>query len=152
MKRELGIARCGLACCLCSENVTCNGCYSDNCPDYSRCENRKCSIEKGFLGDAVKKERLRRDLSQNALAEQAHLSLRTVSDIENYHGNPRFESLCLLASFLNLSVDAVIFNKTEPMDSTMKQIIAELEQCSDETKRLALGTLRGLLSAVSEKQ
>ena len=50
MKRELGIARCGLACCLCSENVTCNGCYSDNCPDYSQCENRKCSIEKGFLG------------------------------------------------------------------------------------------------------
>lgn len=50
MKRELGIARCGLACCLCSENVTCNGCYSDNCPDYARCENRKCSIEKGFLG------------------------------------------------------------------------------------------------------
>lgn len=26
MKRELGIARCGLACCLCSENVTCKGC------------------------------------------------------------------------------------------------------------------------------
>ena len=25
MKRELGIARCGLACCLCSENETCHG-------------------------------------------------------------------------------------------------------------------------------
>ena len=50
MKRELGIARCGLACCLCSENVKCNGCYSDHCPDYAQCENRKCSIEKGFLG------------------------------------------------------------------------------------------------------
>ena len=37
-------------CCLCSENVTCNGCYSDNCHDYAQCENRKCSIEKGFLG------------------------------------------------------------------------------------------------------
>lgn len=24
MKRELGIARCGLACCLCSKNETCN--------------------------------------------------------------------------------------------------------------------------------
>ena len=23
MKRELGIARCGLACCLCSENIAC---------------------------------------------------------------------------------------------------------------------------------
>lgn len=50
MKRELGIARCGLACCLCSENVKCNGCDSANCPDYTQCENRKCSIEKGFLG------------------------------------------------------------------------------------------------------
>lgn len=26
MKRELGIARCGLACCLCSENDHCGGC------------------------------------------------------------------------------------------------------------------------------
>lgn len=30
MKRELGIARCGLACCLCSENVTCAGCSECN--------------------------------------------------------------------------------------------------------------------------
>ena len=48
MKRELGIARCGLACCLCSENMKCNGCHSDNCPDSDQCENRKCSMEKGF--------------------------------------------------------------------------------------------------------
>lgn len=50
MKRELGIARCGLACCLCSENITCNGCYSNSCPDYTQCENRTCSIEKGLQG------------------------------------------------------------------------------------------------------
>lgn len=47
MKRELGIARCGLACCLCSENDTCSGCNSGECPDKAWCENRKCSIEKG---------------------------------------------------------------------------------------------------------
>ncbi|MCI8417756.1 MAG: DUF3795 domain-containing protein [Lachnospiraceae bacterium] len=44
MKRELGIARCGLACCLCSENITCQGCNSVECPDKDWCENRKCSI------------------------------------------------------------------------------------------------------------
>ncbi len=48
MKRELGIARCGLACCLCSENVSCNGCGSGECPDKGWCENRKCSIDKGI--------------------------------------------------------------------------------------------------------
>lgn len=81
-----------------------------------------------------------------------HVSLRTISDIENYNGNPRFENLCLLVSFLNLPIETVIKGKDEPMDSTMKQIIAELNQCSAETKRLALGTLRGLISAASEKQ
>ena len=48
MKRKLGIARCGLTCCLCSENTTCNGCDSGNCPDNDWCENRKCSLEKGI--------------------------------------------------------------------------------------------------------
>lgn len=48
MKRELGIARCGLACCLCSENETCNGCESGDCPDKDWCENRKCSIQRNI--------------------------------------------------------------------------------------------------------
>ena len=48
MKRELGIARCGLACCLCTENPGCNGCGSNGCPDNDFCENKKCSIEKGL--------------------------------------------------------------------------------------------------------
>ncbi len=107
-------------------------------------------MAKKLLGDAVKEERLRRNLSQNALAEMVHVSLRTISDIENYNGNPRFENLCLLVSFLNLPIETVMKGKAETMDSTMKQIIAELEQCPDEIKRLALGTLRGLISAASE--
>lgn len=49
MKRELGIARCGLACCLCSENETCGGCLSEECPDKDWCANRKCSLEKGLM-------------------------------------------------------------------------------------------------------
>ena len=48
MKRELGIARCGLACCLCSENEHCRGCNSGDCPDKKWCENRKCSIERNI--------------------------------------------------------------------------------------------------------
>ncbi len=48
MKRELGIARCGLACCLCSKNDSCKGCHSDKCTDKDWCENRKCSIEKNI--------------------------------------------------------------------------------------------------------
>lgn len=48
MKRELGIARCGLACCLCSENTNCAGCHSEECTDKEWCENRRCCIEKSL--------------------------------------------------------------------------------------------------------
>ena len=48
MKREFGIARCGLACCLCSENDHCGGCNSGECPGTSWCENRKCSMVKNY--------------------------------------------------------------------------------------------------------
>ena len=47
MKRELGIGKCGLACCLCSENASCAGCDSGSCPDSERCENRACCMKRG---------------------------------------------------------------------------------------------------------
>ena len=50
MRRELGIARCGLACCLCSENIKCTGCNSGECPGKEWCENRKCSVKKDITG------------------------------------------------------------------------------------------------------
>ena len=46
MKKELGIARCGLACCLCSKNAQCNGCHANDCEGSAWCEVRKCCIEK----------------------------------------------------------------------------------------------------------
>ena len=42
MKREFEIARCGLACCLCSKNDKCSGCNSGDCPD------KACKMPKGY--------------------------------------------------------------------------------------------------------
>ena len=96
---------------------------------------------KKLLGDAVREERLRRNLSQNSLAEQAKISLRTVS----YIGNPQLETLYALATYLHISIDAIFSNQKTNPDSTMQQIMAELNSCPEEQKQLALSTLRGLL-------
>lgn len=48
MKKELGIARCGLACFLCSENQCCSGCHADDCAGSAWCEVRKCCTHKGI--------------------------------------------------------------------------------------------------------
>lgn len=50
MKRELGIAACGLACCLCSENEICPGCRNDGCRDKAQCENLQCCQERNLDG------------------------------------------------------------------------------------------------------
>lgn len=107
-------------------------------------------MAKKALGDMVKEERLRRKLSQNSLAEQAHVSLRTISDIENYRGNPSFDTLCPLISYLNISMDAIIFPQDKDTDSSINQILIDLDQCPAESKRLVLAALRGMLDSLME--
>lgn len=104
------------------------------------------------LGDAVRKERIRMNLSQNTLAEKTHVSLRTISDIENYKANPRFDSLCSLASYLHLSIDAVIYNRENTSgSSTIQQIVTELSACSEEEQQIALQTLQVLLKGLQTR-
>ena len=92
------------------------------------------------LGDAVREARMNLDLSQNTLAERSHVSLRTISDIETYKANPRFD---------NISIDAVIKDrKNNSGSTTMQQILIELESCSEEEQVIVLQTLRGLLKGL----
>ncbi len=107
---------------------------------------------KKLLGDIVKEERLRRNLSQNALAENAQVSLRTISDIETYKANPQLNTLIPLVKYLNISLDAVIYHGNPPPDTTMLRILVELNQCSDEEKLIALSTLQGLLTGIRKKK
>jgi hypothetical protein len=50
VKREKGIAYCGLACCVCGENEHCVGCRNDGCINKDWCQNRNCCIEKRIKG------------------------------------------------------------------------------------------------------
>lgn len=60
------------------------------------------------LGYMVKNEREHLRLSQSALAEQAGVSIRTISDIETCNGNPELATLIPLAQYLKISLDAII--------------------------------------------
>ncbi len=109
-------------------------------------------MAKMLLGDLVKDKRQRLKLSQNTLAEKSHVSLRTVADIESYNGNPRFETLYLLAQYLNISLDSIILKDKSSADPFLQQIMMELSDCTTEEKELALYALRGLLDGLRKQR
>jgi hypothetical protein len=47
---EKGLAYCGLACCLCSENANCAGCRNAGCTGKDSCRIYRCCKEKGIAG------------------------------------------------------------------------------------------------------
>ena len=50
MNHEKGLAYCGLACCVCSENETCAGCRNEGCKNKEWCKHFNCCKEKGLNG------------------------------------------------------------------------------------------------------
>ena len=58
---------------------------------------------------ALRAARARQHLTQRALAEKLHMSVRTIIEIELGCSNPRF---ALLAEELNISLDAIVFPDT----------------------------------------
>lgn len=58
---------------------------------------------------ALRAARAKQHLTQRALAEKLHMSVRTIIEIERGRSNPRFETVALLAKELNISLDAILF-------------------------------------------
>lgn len=48
--RDMGLAYCGLACCVCSESETCVGCRKEGCKDKDWCKSFQCCKTKGMNG------------------------------------------------------------------------------------------------------
>ena len=62
--------------------------------------------------DSFAAARAKRHLTQRALADNLHMSVRTIIEIELGRSNPRFETVALLAEKLNISLDAIVFPDT----------------------------------------
>lgn len=61
---------------------------------------------------ALRAAREKRHLTQRALADNLHMSVRTIIEIELGRSNPRFKMVALLAKELNISLDAIVFPDT----------------------------------------
>lgn len=62
---------------------------------------------------AVRTARQEKRISQQALAGKLNMNKRTILDLENGKSSPRAETAFLIASELNISLDAILFAQNE---------------------------------------
>lgn len=63
-----------------------------------------------ILGKNIKLERVRKDLSQEQLAEKVGVSARTISLIENGIQHPKFFLVFKIAQTLNININVFLEN------------------------------------------
>lgn len=101
-----------------------------------------------MLGKAVRTARKSRHLSQETLAERVGVCKRTIIDIENNLGNPKFEILNALIHELDLSVYQIFYPEASQNTELKNVLMQELNSCTEREMRIILALVKSLRSAL----
>lgn len=96
------------------------------------------------LGNAVRAARKDKHLSQEALAERIGVCKRTIIDIENSVGNPKFEILYPLVRELNLPLTQVFYPEIMENIKFKELLLQEVDNCTEYEIKIILSVVKGL--------
>ena len=84
-----------------------------------------------ILGDVVKAKRLELNLTQSEVAERVDVDVRTILNIENHKGNPKWEVLSPLIRALKIDVDMLFYPELSKKHDDLTHFYLLLNQCTD---------------------
>lgn len=91
-------------------------------------------------------------LSQEALAERVGVCKRTIIDIENNAGNPKFEVLYPLVRELDLPLYQVFYPELSENADAKNVLVKELSDCSDYEMKIILSVVRCLRDTLKNRK
>ena len=97
------------------------------------------------LAEAVKKARYKLKLTQEQVGELADTNARTISAIENGQSNTRMNILYPLIRVLRIDPNEIFHSERYTSSSTKDQLLALIEDCSDEEAAALLETSETIL-------
>ena len=109
-------------------------------PDYSH-----------TLGDAVRRARMKLDLTQSEVAESIDVDVRTVLNIENSKGNPKMEVLYPLVRVLKIDAKEIFYPEMQRESPSISQLRLLIEDCSEEEAATMIPVLKSVLAALRDK-
>jgi len=102
------------------------------------------SIPHGILGNAIKKARLDKNLTQEKLAELIGITPMHVKQLESERRNPSVDVLYKLVSVLDLSLDNLFSDNKDSKRELMSKILLSLGHCSVREMEVAYATIEAM--------
>lgn len=103
------------------------------------------------LGDAVRRARMKLDLTQSEVAESIDVDVRTVLNIENSKGNPKMEVLYPLVRVLKIDAKEIFYPEMQRESPSISQLRLLIEDCSEEEAATMIPVLKSVLAALRDK-
>ena len=103
------------------------------------------------LAHLVREARMGLGLSQEKLAEILGFDSRTILNIEAGRGNPKFDNLCSLVTYLNLSADDIFYPDSTGEKPIIQKLSMLLNGCSEQEAEMLIPAVRYLLSLIRQQ-
>ena len=105
------------------------------------------TMEKGILGNAIRKARTDKKISQENLAELVGITPTHLKHIESEHRKPSIEVLFKLAKELHMSLDNIVFDTNSPKSEIYNSTLLLLKQCDEKQLKIVKSLIDALLEA-----
>ena len=83
------------------------------------------------LAVAVREARRELGLSQEKLAEILDFDYRMILNIETGRGNPQFDNLCRLITYLKISLDKIFYSEMPEQLPGFQKLCVLMKDCTD---------------------
>lgn len=105
-----------------------------------------------FLGQRIREARKDCDLTQQELADQTGLSIKTVQDIEAGNKNTSYETLSLLIKRLGITANSLFPSSVSVDEAELQHLLGKLQSCSPAHQKILFDTMDFLAEKLIEDQ
>ncbi len=102
-------------------------------------------LEKGALGNMIRKARMEKQMSQETLAELVGITPTHLKHIESEHRKPSLTVLFDLVSALHISLDSLLMPEENTQKALYQNASLLLAQCDAGQLRIVIALLEALL-------
>lgn len=102
-------------------------------------------IQKGALGNMIRKARMEQQLSQETLAELVGITPTHLKHIESEHRKPSLKVLFDLVSILHISLDSLLIPEENKQQELFQNAILLLGHCDAKQLKIIIALIDAML-------